>query len=77
MAKNSNHVVPALKGGWTVRKHGSEQASRRFDRKSEAIEWARGQSKTHGSDLVIHGKDGMIREVHSYGRDLVPPRDRH
>jgi len=76
MAKKTTHVVPAPRGGWTVRNSGSEQGSKRFEKKSEAVDWAREKSKTHGSDLVIHKKDGTIQEVDSYGRDPVPRDER-
>ncbi|MDX6280180.1 MAG: hypothetical protein QOH03_1251, partial [Kribbellaceae bacterium] len=35
MAKNSHHVVPDPKGGWSVKKGGAVRASRHFERKSE------------------------------------------
>jgi predicted site-specific integrase-resolvase len=75
--KPSNvHVVPTANGKWTVKKSGAERASKRFDKQSDAVEWARIKSKTERSELVIHKRDGTIREKDSYGRDPSPPRDK-
>ena len=38
----------------------------------EAIKEGRGLAEDQNSELVIHGKDGRIREKDSHGRD---PRD--
>ena len=78
MARNSNsvHVVATSNGTWIVRREGTERASKRFDTQSEAIEWARDRGKFQGSDVVIHKRDGTIREKNSYGRDPNPPRDK-
>jgi hypothetical protein len=76
MGKRTTHVVPAARGGgWTVRRGGSDQGSKRFERKSDAVEWARERSRTHGADLVIHKKDGTIQEVDSYGIDSPTDED--
>jgi hypothetical protein len=47
-----------------------------FDRKEDAVTYARnGAMKEHG-DLYIHGKDGTIRGRNSYGRDPFPPKSK-
>ena len=58
------HVV-ALSGAWAVRKEGSLRASRVFDSKSQAEDWARTASRQTGSELVIHRKDGMVERIES------------
>ena len=40
----------------------------------EAIEIARTIARKEQSELVIHGKDGRIRQKDSYGNDPFPPR---
>jgi type IV secretory pathway TrbL component len=75
MAKKSQHVVPDPKGGWVVKKGGSERASKHFERQQDAIDWARQLSKKQQTELVIHGRDGTIRQKDSYGRDPLPPED--
>ena len=61
MAKSSHHVVPSPKGGWNVKKGGSEKASKHFDKKEKAVDYARNVSKKHGSELYVHKKDGTIQ----------------
>jgi hypothetical protein len=33
-------------------------------------------AKQNKSEVVIHGRDGKIRDKDSYGHDPVPPRDK-
>jgi hypothetical protein len=75
-ATKSHHVVPAIDGGWTVKKEGADRASRRFSTKDEAESWGRKQSIKDRSELVIHRRDGTIAQKDSYGHDLHPLRDR-
>jgi hypothetical protein len=75
MAKNSHHVVPDPKGGWSVKKGGAVRASRHFERKSEAESWGRKVSTEQGSELFIHKRDGTIQRKDSHGADPLPPRD--
>ncbi|WP_413403240.1 DUF2188 domain-containing protein [Pseudoalteromonas sp. KJ71-7] len=74
MSKNSQHVVSNSKGGWDVKKSGSERASKHFDTQAEAIQWAKGVAQNQKSELYVHGKDGKIREKNSYGNDPHPPK---
>ena len=76
MARKSHHVVKNSKGGWSVKKAGSERASKNFDTKIKAQQYGRNLSKKEGSELVIHGRDGRIQRKDSHGRDPNPPRDR-
>jgi hypothetical protein len=39
----------------------------------EAIAHARGIAQNQGSELLIHGRNGQIRERDSYGNDPFPP----
>jgi len=73
--KSSRHVIPALNGGWSVRKSGSSRASKHFENKKEAENWAREVSITQKSELVIHHRDGTIQSKDSFGNDPLPPKD--
>jgi hypothetical protein len=77
MAKKSQHVVPNLKGGWSVKSAGALRAAKSFDTQADAVSWARSKTKKAGSSLVVHGRDGTIRLHDSYGTDPYPPRDNH
>ena len=78
MARNERHVVP--KGdGWAVVGPGSSRDSAHTDTQAEAIARAREiVSNTGGGEVVIHGRDNLIRDSDkvSPGRDPNPPRDR-
>ena len=76
MAKSSHHVLPSLDGGWSVKKSGAERASKHFPTQAKAVSWARDASKAAEGELVIHRRDGTIRNKDSYGRDPMPPRDK-
>lgn len=74
MTKNRNqHVVPT-KDGWAVRRAGSPKATKVFGTQQEAIERAREIARNQQSELLIHGRDGRIREKNTYGRDRNPPK---
>lgn len=74
MGKNQ-HVVPA-DGEWGVRGEGNDRLTRRHDTQAEAIETAREIAINQRSEVVIHRRDGRIRDKDSYGNDPNPPRDK-
>lgn len=71
----SQHVIPSPKGGWSVRKGGAEKASRTFDDKQKAIDYARIVSRNQGSELYIHGRDGAVQHKDSHGKDPAQTKD--
>ena len=77
MSRKTHHVVPAKDGGWSVKKGGAEKASRNFDDKKEAVDYAREVSKNQESELYIHKKDGTIQRKDSYGNDHNPSKDKN
>ena len=74
-SQKSVHVVPSPKGGWSVKKSGSQRASKTFETKEQAVDWGRAKSKQQGTELFIHRTDGTIQQKTSYGSDTVPPAD--
>lgn len=72
MSGKGQHVVPSTQGGWAVRRTGAERASKVFLTLEGAVRYARSLAKKHGSELYVHGKDGMIRERSSFGVDPIP-----
>ena len=72
MGKNQ-HVVPH-EGGWAVRGAGNERATSVHETQAAAIEAARGIAQNQPSELLIHGRNGQIRERDSFGGDPFPPR---
>jgi Uncharacterized protein conserved in bacteria (DUF2188) len=73
MVRNQ-HVVPHG-SKWAVKGDGNQRATRVTDSQAQALELARAIARNQGSDVVIHGRDGRIRDKDSYGHDPYPPRD--
>ncbi|MCH3923437.1 MAG: DUF2188 domain-containing protein [Bacteroidales bacterium] len=71
MAKNI-HVVHT-KDIWKVKQDNVKRSSGNFETQKEAIELSRKIAINNGEELVIHRKDNVIREKHSYGNDPFPP----
>ena len=74
MAKKNQHVIKK-DGDWTVRGAGNSKATKKFDTQKQAIDFAKEIAKNQKSEVVIHGKDGKIRDKDSYGNDPNPPKD--
>ncbi|MES9895815.1 MAG: DUF2188 domain-containing protein [Candidatus Thiodiazotropha endolucinida] len=70
----THHVVPNQKGGWDVKKGGSNRASVHTETKSEAIKIARQISKNQNTELKIHNLNGRISGSDSHGNDPHPPK---
>jgi uncharacterized protein YdaT len=74
MAKGKNqHVVPHDRE-WAVKKEGSGRATTVVPTQKEAIDKAKEIAKNQSVELLIHGRDGQIRERESYGNDPHPPK---
>jgi len=73
MGKNQ-HVV--RKGdAWGIRGEGNTRLTSLHPTQKEAIEVGRGIAINQESELVIHGRDGKIRDKDSFGNDPCPPKD--
>lgn len=73
MAGNNQHVVPHG-GGWAVRGAGNARVSSVHKTQAEATRAARDTAQRQQSELLIHGRNGQIRERDSYGNDPSPPK---
>jgi hypothetical protein len=79
MARNERHVVPNSDGGWDVKAPGADRSSAHTERQDEAIDRAREiVGNSGGGEVVIHGRDGQIRDSDTVppGHDPFPPRDK-
>jgi hypothetical protein len=74
MSAKSHHVVPNPDGGWDIKKGGADRASGHFPNQKEAINRGREISRNQHSELVIHRRNGQIREKDSHGNDPFPPK---
>jgi hypothetical protein len=73
MAGENVHVVPS-EGRWRVEVEGSSRARSTHDTQAEARTAAREIARRNRSELLVHGRNGQIRERSSYGSD--PRRSR-
>ena len=73
MTKKNQHVVPHA-SGWAVRGAGNERATSVHGTQREAISVARETAIRQGSEMLIHGENGRIRERNTYGKDPYPPK---
>ena len=74
MGKNV-HVV-RHGSGWATRKEGNERVSSVHTTQNAAINAGRPMAQKERSELVIHGRDGRIRDKDSFGNDPCPPNDK-
>lgn len=76
MAKKSDyHVVPHPQG-WSVQREGAGRAASVHPTQAQAIDAGRSLARQQQTELVIHGRDGQIRDSDSYGKDPHPPQDK-
>lgn len=71
----NQHVVKR-DTGWGVRGEGNSRDTSHHGTQAEAIDAGREIARNQGAEVVIHGRDGRIRDKDSYGNDPNPPRDR-
>jgi len=76
MAKKNQHVVPTKDNRWGVKGEGNQRITKKTDTQQDAIIVAREIAKNQGGEVVIHRKDGTIRDKDSYGNDPHPPEDK-
>ena len=76
MSKRDYHVTPHGQDKWQVRREGAERASSVHPTQTEAAERGRELARQERVELLIHRRDGTIRDSDSYGNDPNPPRDK-
>ncbi len=71
--KKNQHVVPR-QNGWAVKGAGNSKATSVHPTQAEAIQSARSTAINQKSEMLIHGRNGQIRERNTYGDDPFPPK---
>ena len=74
MSKDQHVVI--RNGGWAVRGENNSRDTSHHRTQGAAIDAARDIAQNQRSEVVVHGRDGKIRDSDSYGHDPCPPRDR-
>lgn len=72
--KKNQHVVPHP-NGWAIKGEGNDRYTVITETKNEAEKIGREIAKNQKSELVIHGRNGLIQDKDSYGNDPFPPKD--
>lgn len=75
-SKKSNIEVAPDGSDWKVKRQGASRASKKFDKKSDAFDYARSKAKEEKGELFVKNRDGKISDRRSYGNDPFPPRDK-
>jgi hypothetical protein len=63
------HVVRGNSGGWQVRVEGTARARSIHETQAEAAKVGGAIARKNKSELLIHGRDGKIRERSTHGHD--------
>ncbi|WP_285163253.1 DUF2188 domain-containing protein [Shewanella goraebulensis] len=67
MSGKNQHVV-RHDSGWAVKGAGNSKATSVHGTQARSI------AQNQSSEMLIHGKNGQIREKNSYGNDPYPPK---
>ena len=73
MSKPNVHVVPR-DSCWAVVREGAERDSSHHATQADAIDAGRNTAQRDRVELLIHGRNGQIRERDSHGSDPYPPK---
>jgi hypothetical protein len=76
MGRPQNIHVVRRNEGWVVRSEGTSKPTSVHQTQRDAVYAAREIARSRRGELIIHGRDGRIRDRDSYGSDRMPPRDR-
>lgn len=69
-----NQWVSPSPDGWKVKGEGNIKATKLFDNKSDAINFAKDIAKNQHSELIGQKKNGQINLKNTYGKDNFPPK---
>jgi hypothetical protein len=75
MGNGKPHVVPR-DGNWAVQRENGDRASSVHRTQADAIAAGQRIARAERTEVVIHGRDGRIRDSDSFGNDPCPPGDK-
>lgn len=67
--KGDVHVIQRDDLRWAVEVEGKGRADSKHGTQGDAIKRGRQVARGNSSELLVHGRDGKIRERNTYGRD--------
>ena len=69
-AENAKNVWVTTHGDkWAVKIAGSDKISKTFDRKADALEYAKNLAQKEKTELISQKRNGRINLKNSYGHD--------
>lgn len=68
MSKEDVHIVPE-NNQWASKVEKENQPKKIAKTQKDAIKLGRELAKSSRSELIIHGRDGRIKEKNTYGKD--------
>lgn len=71
-----NQWVSPRGNQWGVHGEGNSRDTKLFDKKSDAVDYAKGIAQRQQSELIVQKQNGRIQSKDSYGNDPCPPRDK-
>lgn len=71
--KKNQHVVKR-EDGWAVRGEKNTKDTSHHVTQADAIDAAKKIAVNQNSELIIHNRQGRIRERNTYGKDPYPPQ---
>lgn len=74
MSKKNIHIVPSG-SRWAVKREGQDTPISQHHTQENADKAGRPIARRDGVEIVIHGRDGQIRDKDSFGNDPHPPKD--
>jgi len=74
MANKRIHVVKHG-DGWAAKREGATRAGSVHPTQAAAEKAAKETARREGGEVVVHGRDGRIRDSDSFGNDPNPPKD--
>ncbi len=69
-----NQWVSPRDDQWGVHGEGNSRDTKIFDKKQDAVDYARNIARNQESELIIQGRDGKIQSKDSHGHDPFPPK---
>ena len=76
MVKLNRHVVPDIRGRWSVLKSRTPTATRYFPTEQAALEYAARLAKRDGAPVYIHDDAGEVLRKETYDSDSIPANQR-
>jgi hypothetical protein len=73
--RKHQHVTRRDDGSWQRKREGASKAGSVHETQAEAEAVAKETARREGGEVIIHGRDGKIRDKDSFGNDPNPLKD--